>query len=120
VLCERFRDLCVTLMVLVVAPLAFGALLIAFMVHQTNVFDAMDAIVAALPTRASQVRRRPGSGASAHNRPDAVRIRDRRTAARGCLLAMNRAVLKINEILDRNPALAQNLPVTPPRILDVG
>ena len=31
---------------------------------------------------------------------------------------MNRAVLKINEILDRNPALAENLPVTPPRILD--
>jgi hypothetical protein len=31
---------------------------------------------------------------------------------------MNRAVLKINEILDRNPALAENLPITPPKILD--
>jgi hypothetical protein len=31
---------------------------------------------------------------------------------------MNRAVLKINEILDRNPALAENLPVTPPRDAD--
>jgi hypothetical protein len=29
---------------------------------------------------------------------------------------MNRAVLKINEILDRNPALAENLPITPPRM----
>jgi hypothetical protein len=33
---------------------------------------------------------------------------------------MNRAVLEINEVLDRNPALAENLPVTPPRILDAG
>jgi hypothetical protein len=31
---------------------------------------------------------------------------------------MSRAVLKINEVLDRNPALAENLPVMPPRILD--
>jgi hypothetical protein len=31
---------------------------------------------------------------------------------------MKRAVLKINEVLERNPALAENLPVTPPRILD--
>jgi hypothetical protein len=30
---------------------------------------------------------------------------------------MNRAVLKINEILDCNPALAENLSITPPRIL---
>jgi len=34
------------------------------------------------------------------------------------LWQMNRAVLKINEILTRNPALAENLPITPPRILD--
>ena len=40
-LCERFPDLYVTLMVLVVAPLACGAFLIAFMIHQTNVFDAI-------------------------------------------------------------------------------
>ena len=32
---------------------------------------------------------------------------------------MNRAVLKINEILTRNPALAENQPITPPKILDV-
>jgi hypothetical protein len=31
---------------------------------------------------------------------------------------MKRAVLKINEIFDRNPALAENLPVIPPKILD--
>ncbi len=31
---------------------------------------------------------------------------------------MNRAVLKIQEILERNPTLAENLPVTPPKILD--
>jgi hypothetical protein len=31
---------------------------------------------------------------------------------------VNRAVLKINEILDRNPDLAENPPVTPPKILD--
>jgi hypothetical protein len=31
---------------------------------------------------------------------------------------MNRAVLKINEILGRNPALAENLPITPPKVLD--
>ena len=31
---------------------------------------------------------------------------------------MNRAVLRINEILSRNPALAENLPITPPKILD--
>ena len=30
---------------------------------------------------------------------------------------MNRAVLKITEILDRNPALTENLPITPPKIL---
>ena len=40
-LCERFPDLYVTLMVLVVAPLACGAFLIAFMIHQTNVFGAI-------------------------------------------------------------------------------
>jgi hypothetical protein len=40
-LCERLPDLYVTLIVLVVAPLAFGAFLIAFMIHQTNVFDAI-------------------------------------------------------------------------------
>jgi hypothetical protein len=31
---------------------------------------------------------------------------------------MNRAVLRIDEILSRNPALAENLPITPPKILD--
>jgi len=36
----------------------------------------------------------------------------------GAFWEMNRAVLKINEILTRNPALAENLPITPPRILD--
>jgi hypothetical protein len=40
-LCERLPDLYVTLVVVVVAPLAFGAFLIAFMIHQTNVFDAI-------------------------------------------------------------------------------
>ena len=34
---------------LVVAPLAFGAFLTAFTIHQTNVFDAIGYIVAALP-----------------------------------------------------------------------
>ena len=29
---------------------------------------------------------------------------------------MNRAVLKIQEILERNPTLAENLPVRPPKI----
>ena len=29
---------------------------------------------------------------------------------------MNRAVLRINEILSRNPALAEYLPITPPKI----
>jgi hypothetical protein len=38
---ERLPDLYVTLVVVVVAPLAFGAFLIAFMIHQTNVFDAI-------------------------------------------------------------------------------
>jgi hypothetical protein len=40
-LCARLPDLYVTLVVVVVAPLAFGAFLIAFMIHQTNVFDAI-------------------------------------------------------------------------------
>jgi hypothetical protein len=40
-LCERFPDLYLTLIVLVVAPLAFGAFIVAFMIHQTNVFDAI-------------------------------------------------------------------------------
>jgi hypothetical protein len=31
---------------------------------------------------------------------------------------MHGAVLRINEILGRNPALTENLPITPPRILD--
>ncbi len=31
---------------------------------------------------------------------------------------MHGAVLKINEILTRNPALAENLPIIPPKILD--
>jgi hypothetical protein len=31
---------------------------------------------------------------------------------------MNRAVLRINEILSRNPALAENLPIKPPTVLD--
>jgi hypothetical protein len=31
---------------------------------------------------------------------------------------MNRAVLRINEILSRNPALGENVPITPPKILD--
>jgi hypothetical protein len=30
----------------------------------------------------------------------------------------NRAVLKINEILERNPALTENLPILPPKVLD--
>jgi hypothetical protein len=38
---ERLPDLYVTLVVVVVAPLAFGAFLFAFMIHQTNVFDAI-------------------------------------------------------------------------------
>jgi hypothetical protein len=40
-LCERLPDLYLMLIVLVVAPLAIGAFLIAFMIHQTNVFDAI-------------------------------------------------------------------------------
>jgi hypothetical protein len=40
-LCERLPDLYLTLIVLVVAPLAFGAFIVAFMIHQTNVFDAI-------------------------------------------------------------------------------
>jgi len=31
---------------------------------------------------------------------------------------MHNAVLRINEILSRNPALAENVPVKPPTILD--
>lgn len=31
---------------------------------------------------------------------------------------MNRAVLKIQQILEHNPALAENLPVIPPKFLD--
>jgi hypothetical protein len=31
---------------------------------------------------------------------------------------MHGAVLKINEILSRNPALAENLPIKPPTVLD--
>jgi hypothetical protein len=40
-LCERLPDLYLTLIVLAVAPLAFGAFIVAFMIHQTNVFDAI-------------------------------------------------------------------------------
>jgi hypothetical protein len=40
-LCERLPDLYLTLIVLVVAPLAFGAFIVAFMIHQTNVFEAI-------------------------------------------------------------------------------
>jgi hypothetical protein len=40
-LCERLPDLYIALIVLVVAPLACGAFIIAFMIHQTNVFDAI-------------------------------------------------------------------------------
>jgi hypothetical protein len=38
VLCERFPDRCVTLTVLVVAPLAFGAFLMALMIRPTHPF----------------------------------------------------------------------------------
>jgi hypothetical protein len=34
-------DVTVKTYIFVVAPLAFGAFLIAFMIHQTNVFDAI-------------------------------------------------------------------------------
>jgi hypothetical protein len=37
-LCERFPNFYVTLIVLVVAPLAFGAFLIAFLMPQTHAF----------------------------------------------------------------------------------
>jgi hypothetical protein len=39
--CERLPDLYLTLIVLVVDPLAFGAFIVAFMIHQTNVSDAI-------------------------------------------------------------------------------
>jgi hypothetical protein len=60
----------------------------------------------------------PGSGASAHNNPTPWEFMTDEQQLADAFWQMNRAVIKINEILDRNPALAENLPVTPPRILD--